>query len=483
MNYGRVLFILGSFLLLTGGFFVFPALVALLYGEHRALPAFLVPALGAAVAGKLLRLRYRRSSRALYRREGLLVVVGCWLVAVFAGAVPYLASGAIPSPVDAVFESMSGFTTTGSTILQDIESLSRGMLFWRSMTHWLGGMGIVLLFVAILPALGVGGRLLYEFEVPGLESDDLKPRIQATALALWKIYSGITILQTAALLLCGLSPYDAVVHTFGTVSTGGFSPYQDSIVHFRSPAVEIVVIAFMFISGVNFGLYHRARTHGFRALARNREFQVYSGVLLGLIAVFAIVLGARGEHESPARAVLEGAFQVVSIGTTTGYTTADFDRWPDFLRYILVLAMFIGGCSGSTSGGIKVLRFILLFKAIGAEFQRFVYPNRLRSVRLKNQLVGDEILRNVLVFFVLSIFIFAGSSLFMLAIGLDMESALSSVAATLFNIGPGLGTVGASCDFSGIPPSGKVLLTILMLLGRLELFTAVVLLTPGIYRD
>jgi trk system potassium uptake protein TrkH len=483
MNYGRVFFILGTFQYLLAGLLLLPLVCALIYGEMDQLMAFLLPAGSAIATGYALRYGTRSAPRALYRREGLLVVVGCWVGAAVWGAIPYLASGSIPSWIDALFESMSGFTTTGSTILRKIEGLPHSILFWRSLTHWLGGMGIVVLFVAVLPALGVGGRLLYEFEASGLDTDDLKPRIRATAIALWKIYGGISLIALIALLFCGLSFFDAIIHTFGAVSTGGFSNYDTSVAQFRSPIVEVVLMIVMFASGVNFGLYHRTRTHGLRTLFTNREFLAYSGVILFVTGLSLILLRMKGGYDDSGRALLDAGFQVVSINSTTGFGTADFDRWPDLLRYLLIVLMFFGGCAGSTSGGVKIVRILILFKALGLEFQRFIYPNRVRTIRLGGQLLSEEIIRGVLAFFALTMAIFTSAGALLMLFGMDLESALSSVAATLFGVGPGLGLVGASRNFADVPDAGKLLLSVVMLLGRLELFTAVVLLSPSFYKD
>lgn len=485
MNYGRVVHILGTFCMFVSAILSVPALVALFYGETDTIAAFAWP-IGIGVAlGFVLRRMTRESSRALYRREGLLIVTGCWLVAAVVGCVPYMVSGMIPNAEDAFFEAMSGLTTTGSTILRDIDGQPKGLMFWRSMTHWLGGMGIVVLFVAVLPALGVGGRLLYQFEVPGVETDDLKPRIRETAIALWRIYLVMTVAEVVLLMVAGLDLYEAVVHTFGTVATGGFSTHGASVAHFNSPFVEIIITVFMFLAGVNFTLYFRARRDGFRCFVRDPEFRTYACLVIGIIVVTTIFLLVRGDYQHGGRAALDASFTVVSVGTTTGYGTADFETWPHFLRIMLVMLMFVGGSAGSTAGGMKVFRIMLVAKYIVHEFRAFIRPHRVRTLLVGGQSVHDEVIRNVLAFFAVSVLLFAGSTLAISAMdeNIDMATATTSVVATLWNIGPGLGAVGPTDNFADLPGPGKVLLSFLMLFGRLEVFTAIVIFMPGLYRD
>ncbi|MAB89835.1 MAG: potassium transporter [Planctomycetes bacterium] len=485
MNYGRVAHILGTFCCFISGMLLLPLFVAYLHGEADAYRAFGIPIAVGLVGGFILRRVFKDASRNLYRREGLLIVTGCWLAAAILGAVPFVLSGMIPNLEDAFFESMSGFTTTGSTILREIETQGRGLMFWRSMTHWLGGMGIVVLFVAVLPALGVGGRLLYQFEAPGVETDDLKPRIRETALALWKIYLVMTVAETSLLMVAGLDLYDAVVHTFGTVATGGFSTYSGSISHFDSAAVEIIITVFMFLAGVNFTLYFRARRDGLRHFIKDPEFKTYAGIMGVMIVITVAMLLSRGGYDDGGRAALDAAFTVVSVGTTTGYGTVDFETWPTVLRIMLVMLMFIGGSAGSTAGGMKVFRIMLVVKYVGHEFRRFIRPHRVRTMLVGGHEVSDEVMRNVLAFFAVSILLFAGSTVALAAMDPDiqMETATTSVVATLWNIGPGLGAVGPTDNFADLPGPGKILLTFLMLFGRLEVFTAMVIFMPGLYRD
>lgn len=489
MNNRRILLTLGNFTVFISLMLVVPAGVALAYGEHDTLAAFGVPVVLGLAMGLAGRLLGREAPPTVYRREGLLIVTGCWLIAAGLGAVPYLVSGMIPRVEEALFESMSGFTTTGSTILDNLDHRPRGLLFWRSMTHWLGGMGIVVLFVAVLPALRVGGKVLYQFEVPGVEQDPLKPRIRETAGVLWKLYLLLSILEALLLFLAGLDPFDAVTHTFGTVATGGFSTHDLSIGHYAATgsvpvpaAVDLIVIAFMFLAGVNFALYFRASRQGPRVLLRDPEFRTYAGILGGAGLLVTLVLLVTGSYGDFGSAALKGFFQVVSVGTTTGYVTADFDGWPEMLRLFLVFLMFVGGCAGSTGGGMKVFRVMLVLRFIAHEVRRFVRPRRVQSLMIGGRQVPAEVVQNTLAFFALAIMVFLVSSLLMTALGLDLATGVTCVTATLWNIGPGLEAVGPSQDFTAVPPAGKAFLTALMLLGRLELFTALVILAPSFYR-
>jgi len=488
MNYGRVVHILGTFCCFISAMLSVPLLVAYLYGEDDAYWAFAIPIAVGLSGGLVLRRAFKEASRNLYRREGLLIVTGCWLAAALLGAVPFVLSGMIPNLEDAFFESMSGFTTTGSTILRDVDQHGlddRGLMFWRSMTQWLGGMGIVVLFVAVLPALGVGGRLLYQFEAPGVQTDDLKPRIRETALALWNLYLLMSAVEATLLMVAGLDLYDAVVHTFSTVSTGGFSTYGSSIGRFDSAAVEIIITAFMFLAGVNFTLYFRARRDGLRHFVKDPEFRTYAGIMVVMVVLTVSMLLSCGDYDHGGRATLDAAFTVVAVGTSTGYGTADFETWPTALGMMLVMLMFVGGSAGSTAGGMKVFRIMLVVKYIAHELRRFIRPHRVRTMLVGGHEVSDEVMRNVLAFFAVSILLFAGSTVALSVMdpAIDMQTAITSVVATLWNIGPGLGAVGPTDNYADLPGPGKVLLSFLMLFGRLEVFTAMALFMPGLYRD
>lgn len=487
MNIARVVHTVGSFLALLALPLLVPAAVAWGYGELREAFCFLEAGLAALVIGGILRALTRNADRTVYRREGLLIVVGCWLAAGFLGAVPYVLVGVAPTIPDALFESMSGFTTTGSTVLTELDTYGHGIMIWRSLTQWLGGMGIIVLFVAVLPALGVSGRLLYEFEVPGVEKDDLKPRIRETASLLWKIYLTLSAAHFLALLACGMNLFDTFIHTLSTIASGGFSPYADSIRHFHSVPLELVTTLFMFLAGVNFTLFYQAKRRGFGVFWRDLEFRCYLLGVLGVALTCFTVLAfsGAGSADGPGlgQTAVDSLFTTISIGTTTGYATADYDRWPEFLRFLLVVFMFVGGSSGSTAGGFKVFRILVLFRVIQHELRRFVRPKRVRTLLIDGQKVPDELVRNTLVFFVVAIMLTFFLALVVCALGHDMETSLASVMATLYNIGPGLGSVGPAQDFSALHPVAKVILSFAMLLGRLEVFTALAILQPSLYKD
>jgi len=421
------------------------------------------------------------SSAPVLRRESLAIVGGGWLLAAFFGALPFYLSGAIPSFIDAYFESMSGFTTTGSTILLDIEAMPRGLLFWRSFTHWLGGMGIVVLFVAVLPYLRAGGKQLFQSEVPGPAQDTLKPRIQETASFLWKVYVGLSAVLTALLYLQGMSFYDALCHTFGTMATGGFSTQNASVGAYDSWTIDLTLIVFMILAATNFGLYFHVIRGRLNSLLRDPEWRFFVG-LVGLCILLVSANLYHRNYDSVWGSLRYGSFQVVSIVTTTGFGTADFDVWPAFSVLILVSLMFVGGCAGSTGGGMKAIRFLILLKNAAHGVERVFRPHIVRTMKLGGEPVEDDLRDAIVVYFSLLMLLFLFSSLAMAAMGLDLLTAVTSVATTLNNIGPGLNAVGPIRNFAGIPDAGKLLLSICMLLGRLELFAVLVLFMPSFWQ-
>ncbi len=429
----------------------------------------------------LIGFKSTRFERDLRPKEGFAVVTFGWVSFSIFGSLPFLISGTIPSFTNAFFETMSGFTTTGATILTDIESLPEGILFWRSLTHWIGGMGIIVLSLAILPFLGVGGMQLFKAEVPGPTADKLTPRITQTAKILWGVYVLISAAETALLMLGGMSLFEALCHTFGTMATGGFSTRNASIGSYNSAYVDYVVIFFMLLAGTNFALHYRFLRGNFKAYFRNREFLVFFSIIIAatiLIGLDTFLL----RYENAALALRKTLFQVVSILTTTGYGTADYEQWAFSSQFILFIMMFMGGCAGSTGGGMKIMRIFILVKFVFSEFTRLLHPHAVVPVRIGNSSVSREVATNVVGFFILFMLLFVIGVLAMSSMGLDMATSFGAVAASLGNIGPGLGKVGPTDHYAHIPLIGKWVLALLMLMGRLEVFTVIILFSPSYWR-
>lgn len=417
----------------------------------------------------------------LSRRDGFGIVTFGWLAASIFGALPFILTGVIPHPVSAIFETMSGFTTTGASVLTDLEALPRGLMFWRAMTHFFGGMGVLVLCVAILPFLGVGGMQIYRAEMPGPYKDRLTPRIATTAKILWGVYVTMCLLEATLLRLGSMSWYDAFCHTFATMATGGFSTRTASIAAYNSVYIETVIIAFMFLAGTNFALNYRLLTGKPIHYFRDPEFRFY--FCTWLVASLLIATNIHGPNYQTWGASIRAAFfQSTSIITTTGFCTANFDLWPSASKVILVLLMFIGGCAGSTGGGIKNIRILLLLKKTIREVKLFMQPNATLSVKLGGKDVPRGPISNMAAFFIVFVFIFALGTLVMTAYTPDLQTALSSVIATLGNIGPGLGGVGAVENYARIPAAGQAILVFFMLLGRLELYTVLIILLPRFWR-
>ena len=415
-------------------------------------------------------------------KDGFLVVSLSWIFASLIGALPFYLGGTVPTFAGAFFESASGFTTTGASVLSDIEAVPRGILFWRSLTHWLGGMGIIVLSLAILPFLGVGGMELFKAEVPGPIPEKITPRIQQTALYLWGVYAFLTVAETVLLLLGGMNLFESLTHTFGTVATGGFSPLNRSVGQYGSAYFDWIITVFMFLSGINFVLHYRLLRGHFRPLARDDEFRTYLWIVLFCIAVISADLLFRGNYDSIAEALRYSAFQVVSIITTTGFATADFELWPSFTQLILLLLMFAGACAGSTGGGMKILRLLILSRHTRAELKRVLHPHAVISVKVGGKVIDTRIQSSVTSFLILYVAVFIAGVFFMTSLGMDMESAMSGVAASLGNVGPGLGSLGPMDNYSAVPEAGKWLFSLLMLMGRLELYTVLLLFFPGTWR-
>jgi trk system potassium uptake protein TrkH len=458
-----------------------PLAVSLFYNDGSSL-ALIYSMLITSGLGLLFFLGTRKEEEThLSHRDGVAIVTFGWLAAGFAGTIPFLLSGSIPDFTDAYFESISGFTTTGASVLKDIEGLPKGILLWRSITQWLGGMGIIVLSIAILPFLGIGGMQLYKAEIPSPVVDKLKPRISDTAKTLWRVYLLITTLQILLLALGGMSLFEAVCHAFCTMPTGGFSPKNASIAHYNSPYFDGVIIVFMLLAGINFSLHYKLIKGDFTIFGKDPECRVFL-IVVGLF-ILVVTLNIYGTvYESLVKAFRYAAFQVSSIITTTGFVTADYDKWPSLSQNLLLLCMFLGAMAGSTGGGIKTMRVILLVKHSYREIFRIIHPHAVTTVKLGGRPVPAEILGSIWGFFVLYLGVFVTSAMIMAALGMDVISAFSSVAACIFNIGPGLGLVGPVKNYLTVPLAGKWVLIFCMLVGRLEIYTVIVLLMPEYWR-
>jgi trk system potassium uptake protein TrkH len=459
-----------------------PAAVGAYYGDGEV-DAFVTGFGITLLGGVLLWLPVRNVRRDLKLRDGFLVVVLFWVVLSLFGAVPlYLADTPAMSFTDAVFESVSGLTTTGATVLTGLDTLPHAVLFWRQLMQWLGGMGIIVLAVAVLPMLGVGGMQLFRAETPGpIKNTKLTPRIRETAKALWLIYVGLTAACILAYWLAGMGPFDAVAHAFSTVSSGGFSTHDLSMGHFDSALIEGIAVMFMFLGAVNFALHFMAwRSASPAAYWRDPEFRAFCVLIAMAVVVSAGFLYLSGTYADLEAAVLKSVFQVMSIGTTTGYTTADYSVWPSFLPMMLLLGSFVGGCAASTAGGIKVVRFTLLLKQGVREINRLIHPSAEIPIKLGGRMIPAHVSQAVWGFFSVYIGLYIVMLLSLLALNLDEVTAFSAVAACLNNLGPGLGEVAS--DMSAVPAAGKWILCLAMLLGRLEIFTLLVVLTPAFWR-
>lgn len=481
MNFKIVIRVLGFLLVVEGVAMLLALAVSLIYGEHD-IKAFLTSAAINLAFGTIFVFLTQKTVKDIGKREGFIIVTLVWIVFSFFGSLPYIFSGSIPNFTNAFFETMSGFSTTGSSILNDIEALPHGILFWRSITQWLGGMGIIVLSLAILPVFGIGGMQLFMAEVPGPTPDKISPRIRQTAKTLWVIYLGFTVAEMLLLWIGGMSLFDAVCHSFTTMATGGFSTKQASIAHWSSPFIQYVVVIFMFLAGTNFTLSYVAIRGKFRLVLKDEEFKYYVLFIIGftlIIFVGLLISSTMGTEQ----AFRDSLFQVVSIITTTGYATSDYLQWAPILTILIFALFFFGGSAGSTGGGIKIMRIVLLIKNSYYELRRMVHPHAVIPVKFNKHSVDPKIITNVLAFFMLYFIIFAFSTIIFTLIEPDLESSMGAVATCLGNIGPGLGHVGPAENFVYVHPAGKWFLSFLMLLGRLELFTVLVLFSPTFWKE
>ena len=476
-NWPALTNILGVILMFNAGFMLLCLPFSLYYDEQQWQPLLIAGLVTLAAGGIPWLATLKQRDKELRSRDGYLVVTLGWVLMSFSGSLPYLFSGTIPTYPDAFFESMSGFTTTGATILTDIESLPKGILFWRSLTQWIGGMGIIVLAVAILPILGIGGMQLFQSEAPGISPDKLKPRIRDTAKRLWIIYIGLTLTETVLLMFGGMSFFDAINHGLTTMATGGFSPKNASIAFYESPYLQYVIIVFMFLAGTSFTLTYFMLKGKLNQVWANEEFRYYVSLVL-LVTLITTVGIYLSTDESWELAFRHAAFQVISIMSTTGYITADYTAWVPLLTVVFVILMFVGASAGSTAGGVKIVRHVILIKNSILELKRQLHPAAIIPVRYNNKAVTQDIAFNVLAFFIIYVTIFALGTIAMASTGIDFMTAVGATATSLGNIGPGIGTVGPVDNFAHLPMVGKWILSFLMLLGRLELFTVIILFTP-----
>jgi trk system potassium uptake protein TrkH len=478
VNVRTALHIIGLIVAAVGVAMGLAGIVAALYGGPDIFALFASGLIAIVVGVAANRLTPRPKD--LMIRESYLIVTLAWLGAALFGALPYWLAG-VASPLDAFFESISGFTTTGASIFPDPESLPRGILFWRDMSQWLGGMGIIVLAVAILPFLGVGGMQLFRAEVPGPTPDRLRPRISQTASLLWGVYVGLTGVQIVLFLLGGMGLFEAVTNTFGTMPTGGFSPRTASIGAY-SPYVQYVTIIFMYLAGVNFALHYRILTRDSRSLLADEEWRFYTLLLAGATAIVLIVNLRAGTYSSFEANLRASAFQVVSIGTTTGFATADYVQWPVASHIVLLALMFVGGMAGSTGGGMKTMRVWVALKQGVVELRKHLHPRAILVTRVSGKVVGEGVMLNIMGFILLFVASFVVGTLLLTAVGIKLEAAAGASAAAIGNVGPGLADFGPVDNYSWVPGLGKVVLLILMLLGRLEIYTVLVLFHPEFWR-
>ena len=479
MNYRMIGKSIGNLLLVEAACMLPSLLISLIYPESDG-AAFAVAIALTTAAGFLLS-RLKSNTGGLYARDGFAIVALGWILLSAFGALPFLLSGAIPRVEDALFESISGFTTTGASILREVESLPRGILFWRSFTHWMGGMGVLVMMIAILPSVKANTIHILKAESPGPTPGKLVPKVSQTAKILYLIYILLTATQVVFLVAGGMPLYDSLVHSFSTAGTGGFSSRNLSVAAYGSDYIEIVITVFMFLFGVNFTLYYTAFKGGLKNALHDEELRVYFFTVVGAAALIAINVYSQ-VYRTVGESVQHAAFQVSSLITTTGFATADFNLWPVFSQLILLLLMFVGASAGSTGGGLKVVRVVVLFKVIKRELTRVIHPRAVRTIKLNGRLVDEEVVSGVMAFFYFYILIFVAAVLTVALEGEDIVTTVTSVIATLNNVGPGLGRVGPMGNFADLSILSKAVLSLCMLIGRLEIYPIMLLMFPSFWK-
>jgi trk system potassium uptake protein len=482
MRLSVVVHVVGTLVRLFGPMLFAPAAVSAYYREWTDALGFVITALGTIVMAHFMRLAGGATAEATTERmrriEGMAIVAAAWMLMAHVAAIPYIWAGL--GFIDALFESMSGLTTTGATILRDFTIFGKGMFFWRAMTQWLGGMGVIALFVAVLPRLAIGGRELFFAEASGPTDEKLTPQLRQTALALWQLYAVLTAAQTAALWIAGMSLFDSVCHSMATLAAGGFSPHPASVAGYPSASIQWIIIVFMFIAGVNFALQVRVARGNGRALINDEEFRAYTAVVLAASALVFVFLKSSGD--ATADAIRHATFQVVSIITTTGFASEDFQLWSDQAKIVLLALMFVGGSAGSAGGGPKVVRHVLMAKYTIRELRRPLHPRAVLPIKLGGRVIPDETMREVAVFVLFYILTFAVGAGIVILLGADIVTGISGTAALIGNVGPGFNAVGPMSHFGDLHPISRLVLTLEMWIGRLEVITVLVLLRPEVWR-
>lgn len=480
MNYGIIIKVLGNILEVEAILMIPSLLVSLYYNEYD-INSFMISIILIGITGIILSKKtvYKKSIKT---KEGLAIVALGWILCSLFGSLPFIISGSIPSWIDSFFETVSGLTTTGATLIDNVEILPKGILFWRSFTHWIGGMGILVFTVALLPTIGVGGFQIFKAESPGPTAERIVPRIKNTAKILYITYISITVLEIVFLRIGGMSLYESTVHTFATVGTGGFSTKNSSIGAFNSTYIHIIISIFMLLSGVSFSLYYALFNRKWKDIFKNEELKLYLGIVLSSVTLIALNINSKIYHNI-GLSFRDSLFQVSSIITTTGYSTVNFDEWPTFSKSILFLLMFVGGCAGSTSGGIKNIRILVLAKLVRREFRKIFHPRAVVPIKNRERAIPNDVVASISSFFILYIAIFALGTILISLEGINFESAASATASMLGNVGPGFGFVGPTCTYSNFSALSKLFLSLLMLLGRLELFTIMALFVPTTFKN
>jgi len=482
MNF-KIIFKIIGFLLILNGLAMLTALPFSIYYNSDDITAIVISGISTTLLGCTMWFLIKTDpDEEISKRDGYLIVTFGWIASSLVGTLPYIIQGSIPSFTDAFFETMSGFTTTGATILQDIEAVPPGLLYWRSMTQWIGGMGIIVLSLAILPILGIGGMQLFQAEVAGPSKDKIHPRVTETAKRLWGIYVILTVTEVILLLFGDMDLLDAICHSFGTLATGGFSTKNASIAYYHSSYIEYVIIIFMFISGTNFTLHYFALKGKVFNYFKDNEFRYYFlfvVLTVGATALFLILNNSQNTES----AFRDSAFSILSILSSTGFVTVNYEAWAEFFPEVFLILLLIGACAGSTSGGVKIIRYEILIKNSLNELKKLIHPNAVIPVRHNNKAVSNDIVSKIAAFVMLYMIIFILASVLLSIIGFDLSSSMGAVAACLANIGPGLGATGPSTNYSSVPELGKWVLSIVMLLGRLELFTIIILFSPSFWKN